>query len=70
MKTETTLTTARNLITQQMLRWKCAKEATEEAAPSSAANCWVDGYIHGLQQALDWMDEPNPKLTDGHETKD
>lgn len=41
------------LITDQMLRWKLALEMAQESAPSSAANCWVSGYIHGLQFALE-----------------
>ncbi len=41
------------LITDQMLRWKLALEMAQESSPSSAANCFVSGYIHGLQYALE-----------------
>jgi hypothetical protein len=51
----------RLLIGDQIIRWKCAQDASQEKAPGSAANCWVDGYLHGLQYANSVL--PKDELT-------
>lgn len=51
---------ARALITEKLLRWKSALEASHESAPGSSAAVWVEGYIYGLQQALDYLPNATP----------